>query len=210
VSYPGLLDSEFEAFQIQLPTGQKALLAQYCSELERWNQRINLTGLTGKEMVRRLVVEPVWIGLKLGISGTLADIGSGNGSPAIPLHITRGLRASHLIEARMKRVAFLRHIVSGLKLQGVDVHRGRLEDLAPDLKKVDWITLQGLVFDTQLFESINYMCSTTTVIVWITAGSHPLLPFQPSFCLRSPLTATEVFLFGRTSPDQAPHQNCST
>ena len=87
-----VLESELRKFDIDLPSSQKLALAAYCDELHRWNKRINLTGLSGADMVRRLVVEPGWIGLQLQLTGVLADIGSGNGSPAIPLHICRTLQ----------------------------------------------------------------------------------------------------------------------
>ena len=91
MSYVDLLESEFEKFEVGLPLDQKILLGKYCEELERWNQKINLTGLCDRELVRRLVVEPAWFRRELGIGGSLADIGSGNGSPGIPLHILGGL-----------------------------------------------------------------------------------------------------------------------
>src|SRR5205823_4516510 len=95
---------------------QKLALAAYCEELARWNKKINLTGLSSADMVHRLVTEPVWIGLQLKPAGILADIGSGNGSPAIPLRVVCPFAACHLIEARTKRAAFLRHIATTLKL----------------------------------------------------------------------------------------------
>jgi len=195
VSYPALLESEFQAFHIRLPARQLALLAKYCEELERWNQRINLTGLSGSEMVRRLIVEPVWIGLELGISGKLADIGSGNGSPGLPLHITGELQRLHLIEARTKRAVFLRHVVSSMKLSGIVVHRGRFEDVASELEKVDWVTLQGVAADAQLIETIGRVATATTTIVWITSGVHSPLSLPQSGRLKLPITGTEVLLF---------------
>src|SRR5207247_8684869 len=111
-------------------------------ELHRWNKKINLTGLSGIEMVRRLVVEPVWIGLQLKPTGVLADIGSGNGSPAIPLHVVCELQTSHLIEARTKRAAFLRPVATTLKLSGLQVHKARFQEVSKTLGRVDWIPLR--------------------------------------------------------------------
>src|SRR5689334_3797266 len=109
-----VLERELGRFQLELNPKQTSTLARYCDELVRWNTKMNLTGLTGGELVRRLVVEPAWIATQLGLSGTLADIGSGNGSPAIPLHVVSGLSETHLVEARIKRAVFLRHLAGFL------------------------------------------------------------------------------------------------
>jgi 16S rRNA (guanine527-N7)-methyltransferase len=194
VSHREVLESELRKFQIDLPVAQKLTLAAYCDELVRWNKKINLTGLTGSDMVRRLVVEPVWIGLELKLSGILADIGSGNGSPAIPLHVACGLRRSHLIEARGKRAAFLRHIITTLKVPAVAVHRARFDEAVTNLGNVDWITLQGVAFTAELIDSMRRIATTTTTIVWITSsGANAGL--RPLATHRVPLTGTEVFLF---------------
>ena len=62
-------------------------LAVYCEQLEHWNRKVNLTALEGTALVRRLLVEPIWIAQKLDIKGRVCDIGSGNGSPAIPMRL---------------------------------------------------------------------------------------------------------------------------
>jgi 16S rRNA G527 N7-methylase RsmG len=55
VSYVKLIESELEKFHVETPSARINYLAQYCEELDRWNKKINLTGLSGEAMVRRLV-----------------------------------------------------------------------------------------------------------------------------------------------------------
>jgi 16S rRNA (guanine527-N7)-methyltransferase len=191
--YADILDSELQAFQLQIPTPQRQQLVQYCDELDRWNKKINLTGLKGHDLVRRLVVEPVWSAQELQLSGTLADIGSGNGSPAIPMHIVRDLERCELIEVRAKRVAFLRHISANLRLSAVTVHHSRFEEAARNLEKVDWITLQAVALTGQILDSIRQISLPTTTIVWITSGTHP--PVEPFRRVLVPVTGSEVLLF---------------
>ena len=188
-----VLETELYRFQLDLSLKQKSALARYCDELARWNKKINLTGLQGAEMVRRLVVEPAWIGSQLKFTGTLADIGSGNGSPAIPLHVVSNVRETHLIEARAKRAAFLRHVVNCLELDGVTVHRNRLEDIGLELRNVDWVTLQGVALTPELLDSMKPISSPTTRVVWIT--SNPAPPVPPVRKLLVPSTNTEVLVF---------------
>jgi 16S rRNA (guanine527-N7)-methyltransferase len=188
-----VLEKELRHFQLELPSQQIVMLARYCDELVRWNKKINLTGLQGAELARRLVVEPAWIGTQLKLNGVVADIGSGNGSPAIPLHVVSGLAATHLIEARAKRAAFLRHVVNFLGLAGVTVHRTRLEELGSEVRNVDWVTLQGVALTSELIESIKPISGPTTTVVWITSDPKP--PIAPIRSLRVPSTTTEVLLF---------------
>ena len=189
-----VLELELRQFQIDLPPSQKQLLSHYCDELIHWNKKINLTGLSGADMVRRLVVEPVWIGLQLKPQGTLADIGSGNGSPAIPLYVVCNFRKAHLIEVRSKRAAFLRHLTTTLPLSDVVIHRARFEDVITELGPVDWITLQGVALTSDLLDSVKQVASATTNIVWI-SSEDVQLPLDPVRTLTVPVTGTKVFLF---------------
>ena len=72
-------------------------LTIYLNELEHWNRRMNLTSLVGGLLVKRLVVDPCWIGQQLQMSGTIVDLGSGNGSPGIPLYLGCKLERAHLV-----------------------------------------------------------------------------------------------------------------
>jgi 16S rRNA (guanine527-N7)-methyltransferase len=194
VSYRELIEAELLTFQIELPISQRFALAAYCDELDRWNRRMNLTGLCGQSLVRRLVAEPVWIAQQLQLSGILVDIGSGNGSPAVPVCITRPVQRCHLVEPRIKRAAFLRHLTIALHLTTTAIHRARFEEIAPTLGPSDWITLQALGLTRELAAAMRVIARPTTTIVWITSGSvRPEL--TPRSVLTVPITGTRVFLF---------------
>jgi 16S rRNA (guanine527-N7)-methyltransferase len=188
-----LVERELHRFQIDLPRLQKVALAEYCDELDRWNKKINLTALSGAELVRKLVVEPVWIARKLRLKGALVDIGSGNGSPAIPFQIVCPLSECHLVEARAKRAAFLRHMITTLNLDNIAVHRARFEDITTVLKTPDWISLRAVALSQKLIDSVKEISGPTTTLVWITSSNRPLL--HPVLTLSVPITGTQVFLF---------------
>jgi 16S rRNA (guanine527-N7)-methyltransferase len=196
VTYREILESELGTFQFDLEPAQKSTLATYCDELSRWNKKINLSGLTGAAMVRRLVVEPAWIGLRLKPQGILLDIGSGNGSPAIPLVVVSQFGECHLVEARTRRAAFLRHLVSRLKLPSVEIHHDRFEDVAQSIGSPDWVTLQAVALTQELMSSIQNISHPTTTVVWITSSVVEPVGLQPSDSLSVPITGTRVFLFG--------------
>jgi 16S rRNA (guanine(527)-N(7))-methyltransferase RsmG len=197
VSYLEILESELPKFQIELDSFQKEKLAIYCEELSRWNQKINLTSLQGEALVRRLVLEPAWVGKQLKPEGILMDIGSGNGSPAIPLLVVGGFRKSHLVEARTKRAVFLRHIISILNLANSEVHRVRFEDLEKDRECPDWITLQAIDLTKDMMTAIRNISKSTTSVVWITSATLQT-ELQPSHIFSIPATDTKVLIFGTT------------
>jgi 16S rRNA (guanine527-N7)-methyltransferase len=194
VSYLEILESELPKFQIDLDSAQKEKLALYCEELMRWNRRMNLTGLEGKALVRRLVLEPAWAGKQLKAQGVLLDIGSGNGSPAIPFQVACGFRKLHLVEARTKRAAFLRHITSTLKLHDTAVHRVRFEDLDVGIERPDWVTLQAVALSEPMMVSIRRISKSTTNVVWLTSPTSQA-ELQPSNILSIPITGTKVLVF---------------
>ena len=194
MSYLELLESELREFQIDLDSRQKAPLAAYCEELLRWNKKINLTGLSGAALVRRLVVEPVWIGMQLRPDGVLLDIGSGNGSPAIPLHVVSRFRICHLVEARSKRAAFLRHLAATLNLSNVEVHRAMFEEIAPQLESPEWVTLQAVALTSELIGHLRRISQSTTTVVWITSAATKT-EAQAARTITIPITGTRVSLF---------------
>jgi 16S rRNA (guanine527-N7)-methyltransferase len=194
VTFREILDSELQTFQIDLNSTQKTALSAYCEELTRWNRKINLTGLSGADLVRRLVVEPVWIGLNVRPAGVLLDIGSGNGSPAVPLHVVCGFAKCHLVEARTKRAAFLRHVSAELKLPKMEIHRARFEEIHALPDPPDWVTLQAVAPTPDLMSKVRSLAGPNTTVIWITSSAASS-QLQPSRMLVVPLTGTSICLF---------------
>jgi len=190
-NYEAILRTELRSANVKISPSVLIKLSQYCFELTHWNKKINLTSLQGAALVRRLVVEPVWVGERLDMRGVLIDIGSGNGSPAIPLCITRSFDEVVLVEARARRSIFLRHLVAKLGLGGVGVRRGRFED-AGDLQKPDWVTLQGVFPSSNLLTAIKTIRIPTTRVVWITSESG--LKIEKARIVEVPFSQTRVVI----------------
>lgn len=108
-----------------------AKLDTYYALLSRWNQKINLTSLSNPdEAIDRLVLEPLLAArfVRPGAS-TLIDIGSGGGSPAIPLKLALPHLALTMVEAKTRKAAFLREAVRQLALTSTRVETARAEEL---------------------------------------------------------------------------------
>jgi 16S rRNA (guanine527-N7)-methyltransferase len=178
LAYDETVRSECRAAGIDVDPDTERRLAVYCAELDHWNRKINLTGLTGKDLVRRLVVDPLWVAGHLGVRGVVCDIGSGNGSPGIPICLTRPVSRMHFVESRTRRVAFLRHILGTLAIENGTVHKGRFEDVVSDIESVDWVTLQGVGPTEGLMEGIRLLTKPTTHVVWLTSVADPKVPLE--------------------------------
>jgi 16S rRNA (guanine527-N7)-methyltransferase len=188
-----LLDAELDRLRLDPPSDARNRLVTYINELERWNRTINLTSLHGAVLVRRLIAEPIWIGQQIEMSGTLLDVGSGNGAPAIPLSLTRFWTEAHLIEARTKRAAFLRNVVAMLGLKQIFIHRLRVEEASDLPTGFDWITLQAVSPTRELLQTLQRVAGKTTRIVWITSGQTS--PRSADRHLTIPGSETEVWIF---------------
>jgi 16S rRNA (guanine527-N7)-methyltransferase len=118
-----------------LTSNQIELLAEYWRLLERWNSRINLTSLPLEGFpalsVGRLIAEPLTAASLIPAAPAVwFDLGSGGGSPAVPLKVVNAEARLTLVESRSRKGAFLREVVRSLGLTETDVAVGRFEDVA--------------------------------------------------------------------------------
>jgi 16S rRNA (guanine527-N7)-methyltransferase len=144
-----LLREGAKSLGLTLSAGHLAQFERYYQELSAWNQRFNLTAITGyPEVQLKHFLDSLSCLLALphaaetdGIPSTVPlqwgerslwclDVGSGAGFPGLPLKIMLPEAEMTLIEATGKKVAFLRHIVGVLGLKQVQVIHGRAEDVA--------------------------------------------------------------------------------
>jgi 16S rRNA (guanine527-N7)-methyltransferase len=112
---------------LSLPVDLLTALDAYYALLSRWNQRINLTSIGNRdEAVDRLLLEPL-LAARFVASGARAfiDIGSGGGSPAIPLKLALPHLALTMVEAKTRKAAFLREAVRHLGLRETGVENAR-------------------------------------------------------------------------------------
>jgi 16S rRNA (guanine527-N7)-methyltransferase len=123
---------------INLNSGQIEQFHSYYQELIDWNQRINLTSITGYEEVQVWhFLDSLTVTLALKSSEgsrsiSVVDVGTGAGLPGIPLKILWPDIRLVLLEATAKKAKFLHHLISRLGLDSVEVVVGRAEEVAND------------------------------------------------------------------------------
>ncbi len=125
-----------------------AQFERYYRELEDWNQRLNLTAVSGyAEVQQKHFLDSLTCLLALPqkraaptIPDTMplqhptgalrvVDVGSGAGFPGLPLKIMLPEVRLTLIEATGKKAAFLEHMVKTLALADVEVLSARVENV---------------------------------------------------------------------------------
>jgi 16S rRNA (guanine527-N7)-methyltransferase len=106
-------------------------LVTYYELLARWNKKINLTALSDPDdAIDRLLLEPLVAARYLPARDVrLMDIGSGGGSPAIPLKLAAPGISLTMVEAKVRKSAFLREAVRQLGLDRTEVENARYEEL---------------------------------------------------------------------------------
>ncbi len=115
----------------QLPAGAAEQFATLLEELDRWNQRVNLTAIRDQQdmitghLLDSLVARPLLQGKRV------LDIGTGAGFPGLPLAICEPDRDFVLLDSNNKKIMFVQHAVALLGLSNVTTCRARTEDYAP-------------------------------------------------------------------------------
>lgn len=147
------LDRAAENMGTPLPSATLDRLTIHYRLLREWSRRMNLTGLkTRQAILDRHFLEPLFAARFLEGEGTLLDLGSGNGFPAVPLAILHPGARLVLVEASDKKSTFLWIVLREVGLKAAQVVTGRVcrrADLSRHLP-VRWLTFRALKIDDAL------------------------------------------------------------
>lgn len=146
---------------VHLVPGLMERLESYYRLLEAWNAKINLTALDlgngADATIDRLLIEPLVAARHLPEAGRVIDIGSGGGSPAIPLNLARPDLHLTLVEAKTRKCAFLREAARQLDLD-FQVETSRYEALLtrPELHEAfDVGTMRAVRVETRVLMGLQ-------------------------------------------------------
>ncbi len=164
--------------------------------LARWNRKINLTALDDPDQaIDRLLLEPLLAAKHLTHpSPATIDVGSGGGSPAIPLKLAIPAMILTMVESKARKAAFLREAVRMLSLSDTHVETARYEELLtkPELHEAaDVITMRAVRIDARVLRSLEALLKPGGVfLLFRSAGGEDvggLLPPTLSVTATAPL-----------------------
>jgi 16S rRNA (guanine527-N7)-methyltransferase len=161
----------------------------YFRLLQLWNRKINLTALPldepADETFDRLFIEPV-LALRAvpAQAERLIDLGSGGGSPVVPMKVAAPRLTVTMVEAKTRKSAFLREVVRQLNLVGVTVETSRFEELLarPELhESMDVATIRAVRVEARVLTVVQaFLKPMGTILLFKGAeGSDRLLVTPP-------------------------------
>jgi 16S rRNA (guanine527-N7)-methyltransferase len=138
-------------------------LETYFRLLETWNRKINLSGFNlsepTPETLDRLLIEPL-VAARHVPPGTerMLDVGSGGGSPAIPIALATPSIRLLMVESKTRKSVFLREAIRALALEGAAVAASRYEELLtrPELHEAhDLVTIRAVRVEPRLLSNLQ-------------------------------------------------------
>lgn len=109
----------------------KTQFERLLDELERWNRRLNLTGVRDRDEMVTTHIEDSLSARPLLEGARILDVGTGAGFPGLPLAIAEPERTFWLLDSNRRKIAFVRHVAGLLDLKNVVPVCSRAEDYAP-------------------------------------------------------------------------------
>ena len=134
--YNDILIRSFEILNIAVSNKQLEQFDKYYEILIDWNNKINLTAITGYEdVILKHFIDSILLMKFIDINDKrIIDIGTGAGFPGIPLKIMNPDCDVVLMDSLNKRINFLNEAISVLNLNNICAVHGRAEDAAHDKK----------------------------------------------------------------------------
>lgn len=195
---------------VSAPAELVSRLETYYRLLATWNTKINLTGLDladpSPETLDRLLIEPLVAARHVQAGTTrMIDVGSGGGSPAIPLALAVPALRLLMVESKTRKSVFLREAVRALGLAGADVAVTRFEELLarPELHDAhDLLTIRAVRIESRVLMNLQALVRPGGQLFLFrgaTGGDpsetvHPTLVWKATYPLIEPLRSRLVVL----------------
>lgn len=122
-----ILSQATQELGLALSEAQQRTLLLYLDKLLLWNKAYNLTAITDpKEALIKHVIDCLAIITHLP-QGTLLDIGTGAGLPAVIIAICQPERHCTALDSNQKKIRFIKQISSELGLSNINPIAARIE-----------------------------------------------------------------------------------
>ncbi len=131
---PGQVEKVMAGHSLSVSRAVAESVVSYVQILEKWNRRINLTGVRDISKILTVHFAESFFGAQLlqAQPGAILDIGSGAGFPGLAMKLVCSDRHFYLVEPRRKRAAFLSTVQRELGLKQVTVVNRAIEACQPE------------------------------------------------------------------------------
>jgi len=169
------LEARARAAGVDLQSALRDRLLAYYELLSKWNRTINLTSLSDPDAaIDRLLLEPLLAARVLPQPAEMMDLGSGGGSPAIPLALALDSPHVVMVESRGRKAAFLREAAREIGLHAT-VEAARFEDLTgrSDYRgTMDLVSMRAVRMDEATLDIARAFAKPGGSLALFTAESH--------------------------------------
>jgi len=134
---PANFVTKLKEHNIHLTAFQEEQFSRYFHTLVKWNEKMNLTGLTEKsDVYLKHFYDSISLSFFIEMKEykSICDVGAGAGFPSIPLKICFPHLEVTIIDSLQKRIRFLEHLAKELQLDGVHFVHSRAEDAGQNPK----------------------------------------------------------------------------
>lgn len=117
-----------EYFGLPIDENRLKELKLYITELQKWNQHINLTGKKDiSSIIRELLYDAFFVYKHIDGVSSFLDVGSGSGIVSLPIAIINRNLDVFSVEKNLKKIHFQRHIKRMLRLTKFYPLHGKIE-----------------------------------------------------------------------------------
>jgi 16S rRNA (guanine527-N7)-methyltransferase len=156
-------------------------LEAYMALLAKWNAKINLTALPldppTDEAFDRLLIEPLLAARHIGTTGgAWVDLGSGGGSPALPMKAVHLETPLTMVESKGRKAVFLREAVVAMGLVGAHVENVRFEEVDRlAVQTAQLVTVRGVRADVTLMSVVSRLLDPEGRLLLFRPPGSPLI-----------------------------------
>lgn len=158
-----------ELGEADFPEGARGRLLGLDAQLEAWGSRLSLSGFKDEgERARRYFGEALAAARFVPERGRALDVGSGGGSPALPLAIVRPGVSWLLAESRGRKAGFLVAVAEELGLENVRVEARRVDEGWPP-GSFDIVTTRGVALAGSLLARVRSLVAPGGRHLWFSS-----------------------------------------
>lgn len=162
---------EIELGLTGLPASIWGKLATLDALLVEYGRAVDLSGFRSEaERHLRYFGEALAVAEELPQTGDAIDIGSGGGTPALPLAAARPSVVFSLVESNVRKALFLEEAAEALELENVRVLNGRYPD-AETPRGVSAITLRGVSLTPRMRERALADLGPSGRLLWFSSAA---------------------------------------